>query len=95
MNIEEPDIEESILRAGNTLFHFHVADSNRWYPGSGHLDFLSHGRFIDVDYKLNKIHPSRIDNSIFFPESQWANPLEDDFKKKVTKFRNSRRRIYK
>jgi sugar phosphate isomerase/epimerase len=20
-------------------FHFHVADSNRWYPGAGHLDF--------------------------------------------------------
>lgn len=41
MNIEEADIEESILRAGGNLFHFHVADSNRWYPGAGHLDFRS------------------------------------------------------
>jgi sugar phosphate isomerase/epimerase len=41
MNIEEPDIEESILHAGSNLFHFHVADSNRWYPGAGHLDFKS------------------------------------------------------
>jgi sugar phosphate isomerase/epimerase len=39
MNIEEPSIEESIRACGDRLFHFHVADSNRWYPGAGHLDF--------------------------------------------------------
>jgi sugar phosphate isomerase/epimerase len=39
MNIEEPDIENSILTCGKSIFHFHVADSNRWYPGAGHLDF--------------------------------------------------------
>jgi sugar phosphate isomerase/epimerase len=41
MNIEEPNIEESIQLCGNRIFHFHVADSNRWYPGGGHLDFGS------------------------------------------------------
>ena len=41
MNIEEPVIEESIQRCGDKIFHFHVADSNRWYPGAGHLDFRS------------------------------------------------------
>ncbi len=41
MNIEEADIEESIRLCGNHIFHFHVADSNRKYPGAGHLDFLS------------------------------------------------------
>ncbi len=41
MNIEEPSIEESIREAGDRIFHFHVADSNRWYPGAGHLDFGS------------------------------------------------------
>lgn len=41
MNIEEPSIEESIRTCGNRIFHFHVADSNRWYPGAGHLDFRS------------------------------------------------------
>jgi len=41
MNIEEPVIEESIRRAGDRIFHFHVADSNRWYPGAGHLHFGS------------------------------------------------------
>jgi sugar phosphate isomerase/epimerase len=40
MNIEEPDIVESLQVAGEKIFHFHVADSNRWYPGAGHLDFV-------------------------------------------------------
>jgi len=39
MNIEEPDIEASIRACGTHIFHFHVADSNRWYAGAGHLDF--------------------------------------------------------
>lgn len=41
MNIEEPVIEDSIRACGDRIFHFHVADSHRWYPGSGHLDFAS------------------------------------------------------
>jgi sugar phosphate isomerase/epimerase len=39
MNIEEVSIEKSIAKAASRIFHFHVADSNRWYPGAGHLDF--------------------------------------------------------
>jgi sugar phosphate isomerase/epimerase len=39
MNIEEPDPAAAIRAAGERLFHFHVADSNRWYPGAGHIDF--------------------------------------------------------
>ena len=39
MNIEEVSITESIRAARDSLFHFHVADSNRWYPGAGHIDF--------------------------------------------------------
>jgi 5-keto-L-gluconate epimerase len=41
MNIEEADIEASIRLCGRYIFHFHVADSNRWHPGAGHLDFRS------------------------------------------------------
>ena len=41
MNIEEPRIEESLRRAGDRLFHVHVADSNRWHPGAGHVDFAA------------------------------------------------------
>lgn len=39
MNIEEADIIESIRQSSKKILHFHVADSNRWYPGAGHLDF--------------------------------------------------------
>lgn len=41
MNIEEPHIDESIRTCGGHIFHFHVADSNRWHPGAGHLNFKS------------------------------------------------------
>lgn len=41
MNIEEPSVEASIRACGDRIFHFHVADSNRWHPGAGHLDFAS------------------------------------------------------
>ena len=47
MNIEEPVIEDSIRACGDRTFHFHVSDSHRWYPGSGHLDF---GSILDVLY---------------------------------------------
>lgn len=39
MNIEEPQIEASIRKAGGRIFHVHVADSNRLAPGWGHLPF--------------------------------------------------------
>lgn len=39
MNIEEPSIIESIVSTKERLFHFHIADSNRWYPGAGHINF--------------------------------------------------------
>ncbi|MCZ7602093.1 MAG: 5-keto-L-gluconate epimerase [Melioribacteraceae bacterium] len=39
MNIEEPNIVESIKNAKDKIFHFHVADSNRWHPGAGHINF--------------------------------------------------------
>jgi len=41
MNIEERSLTDSIRLARKSLFHFHVADSNRWYPGAGHIDFRS------------------------------------------------------
>jgi len=41
MNIEDASIEDSIRTCGDRIFHFHVADSNRWHPGAGHLDFRS------------------------------------------------------
>jgi len=52
MNIEEPSIYESIKIAKERLFHFHIADSNRWYPGGGHIDFPKIIETLNtIDYK--------------------------------------------
>jgi glycosyltransferase involved in cell wall biosynthesis len=56
---------------------------------SGHLDFLKSGRFLDISYSLQEIHPSRIDNRIFVKGAKWAEVIEEDFKKKIKKFRSS------
>jgi len=39
MNIEEDDMSASIFLCGNKLGYMHFADSNRKYPGAGHIDF--------------------------------------------------------
>lgn len=39
MNIEDAHPEESILAAGARVGYVQVADSNRWAPGQGHIDF--------------------------------------------------------
>jgi sugar phosphate isomerase/epimerase len=39
MNLEEPDIAESIIATGKRIYHVQLADSNRLLPGLGHLDF--------------------------------------------------------
>ena len=39
MNIEEPDMIQSILDVRDYISHVHFADSNRWAPGCGHIDF--------------------------------------------------------
>ena len=39
MNIEEASPVDSIYQTRHRLFHFHIADSNRWYPGAGHINF--------------------------------------------------------
>lgn len=56
---------------------------------SGHTDFLSLGKFISIYYQLNEIHSSRVDGKIFVAGSRWANASEEDFKRRVTKFRTS------
>jgi sugar phosphate isomerase/epimerase len=47
MNIEEPSIAESLRRGGPRIYHVHLADSNRWYPGAGHIDFGAVVRTLD------------------------------------------------
>ena len=55
---------------------------------SAHLDFLSLGKFIPINYDLVELPESRIDNRIFFKGMRWANPQEEDFKRKIVKLRN-------
>ena len=51
-NIEEPTIDEAIRRAGERLVHVHLADSNRWVPGHGHIDFDSVWQALaDAEYR--------------------------------------------
>lgn len=72
---------------------------------SGHLDYLNRGKFIQVGYRLQDVHQSKIDSNppppdpnqrmfwersrIFVPGVRWAEASEEDFKKKVSKFRTS------
>jgi len=37
MNIEERSIADAIRNHASRIAHFHIADSNRWPPGYGHL----------------------------------------------------------
>jgi len=39
MNIEEKDLKEAIVLSKEKLGHIHFADSNRKYPGTGHINF--------------------------------------------------------
>lgn len=56
---------------------------------SAHTEFLNLGKFIKVDYTVNPIHPSRVDNNIFLADSSWASPIEQDAKRKLKRFHSS------
>jgi sugar phosphate isomerase/epimerase len=52
MNIEEVSIEEALRKYARYLIHVHVADSNRWAPGMGHLDFRGIVKTLrEIDYQ--------------------------------------------
>jgi glycosyltransferase involved in cell wall biosynthesis len=52
---------------------------------SGHLSFLTHGKFTRVDYDLVDVSPSLHDDRIFIKGAKWAMPHEADAKKKMRK----------
>lgn len=62
MNIEEQSISDSIQTAAKKLLHFHAADSNRWYPGAGHIDFR------EVMQSLHKIGYEGFISGEFLPQ---------------------------
>jgi len=58
-------------------------------PLSGYMDFMKVGKFIKVDFELKDIHKTRIDNKIFMSGVQWGEASEEDFKRKISKFRKN------
>ena len=54
MNIEEKNMIESIKRASNKIFHFHVAENDRGIPGTGTLNFKEIFKtLISIGYNKN------------------------------------------
>jgi len=56
---------------------------------SAHTEFLKLGRYIEIEHKLVDVHKSRIDNNIFVQGCKWAMPIEEQFKRKAKKFKES------
>lgn len=54
---------------------------------SGHLDFLKN--FTAIDYSIENIPDSKVDNRIFLKGMRWANPDMEDFKNKIIKFKEN------
>lgn len=51
MNVEEPRLKDSVRKAAGRIFHVHVADSNGWAPGYGHIDFEEFvGALVEIRY---------------------------------------------
>jgi D-psicose/D-tagatose/L-ribulose 3-epimerase len=44
MNIEDKDLEDSIVNTGKYLFHLHVPEHDRGTPGTGHTDWAGVAR---------------------------------------------------
>lgn len=57
---------------------------------SGHMDFLGLGKFSKVSYDLTKINYEKMEKKLFQEGSKWANPSEQDAKKRMRKMLESR-----
>lgn len=75
MNIEEPSAEESIKKAGSYIAYVHVADSNRWAPGHGHINFkniakalreVKYGGYISVECLPKPNYETFVESSLNF-----------------------------
>ena len=60
--------------------------ATRW---SGHMDFLNNIKFSAFEYDLVDVHDSRIDDTIFIKGSRWAQPKEQDVKRRLKKIKDS------
>ena len=52
MNIEDTDLAASVKYCADMLGYVHYSDSNRMYPGAGHIDFKEISEVLnDIDYQ--------------------------------------------
>jgi sugar phosphate isomerase/epimerase len=52
MNIEERDPADALREAGDSLWMYHAADSNRQGIGRGHIDFPAQMKALaDIDFR--------------------------------------------
>ncbi len=52
MNIEDADLGQAVRICGDRLGYMQFADSNRHYPGAGHIDFaVIMDALIEIDYR--------------------------------------------
>ncbi len=59
-------------------------------PGwSGHMDFMSLGKFVRLSHELRPIPDARCDANIFMRGTKWADTSEPEFRAKVRKLRES------
>lgn len=49
MNIEDKSMRDAIIRSKDRLGYFHMSDSDRCYPGHGHIDFKE---IVDTLYEV-------------------------------------------
>jgi glycosyltransferase involved in cell wall biosynthesis len=52
-------------------------------PWSGHMEFLEEDKIVGLEYVLDDIHESRVDERIFMKGSRWAKVNEKDFRTKL------------
>jgi sugar phosphate isomerase/epimerase len=92
MNIEEPSLVASIEAAAPHIGHFHVADSNRWAPGWGHIDFAAiiaglrsvgyggflSGEILPLPNAMDAAHQTHAHLRSLFPASAPPRPTPDE-----------------
>lgn len=83
MNIEEAAICQSIVKAKDRIGHVHFADSNRRYPGAGHIDFP------EIIAKLKKIGYSGFISAEILPLPDFKTAA-----KKFMLFMNTQRKVW-
>lgn len=79
MNIEESNIEDSIAAYKTNLGHIHLADSHRYQPGSGHIDFAK---------GFHALKETNYDGAMAFECRVMGNDPELEYKKSLQYIKN-------